>query len=196
MRAGIIQIKIAESFRSVPQDILEILGLILISKLFRYQINRKLRAAYREYVNHHILPQHREYERKPSRRYNANGQYYNLEEIFDGLNKRYFNIQLNKPLLGWSLNKSYSRLGFYSPLKKLLVISRIFDAKKVPLQVVEYLVYHEMLHIYIPPITVNGRRRLHTPEFRRLEKSFPNYEKMQKWIHKYRKKMMFLSWRN
>ena len=60
--------------------------------------------------------------------------------------------------------------------KNLLVVSRIFDSSRVPVKVVEYLVYHEMLHIAIPTQVVNERRKIHPPEFKKLDRSFPEYD--------------------
>ncbi|HHE55002.1 MAG TPA: M48 family peptidase [Caldithrix abyssi] len=96
----------------------------------------------------------------------------------------YFANQLKKPILGWSLRKSYRRLGFYSKEKNLLVISRILDSKKVPPEVVKFLLYHEMLHMAIPVQKVNGRRQIHPPVFKQREKQFPNYQSIQKWLKK------------
>jgi len=43
--------------------------------------------------------------------------------------------------------------------------------------VVDYVVYHEMLHIHHPTKHVNGRRYNHTPAFRRDEESLPTTTK-------------------
>ncbi len=182
LRSGQILIRISELFRSVPEEILALLGVILLAKIFRYRVERDISSKYREYVREHVLPQHPLNERRPSPKYTAAGKYYDLNEIFDSINLRFFNNKIQKPILGWSLNKSYGRLGFYSDTRNLLVISRIFDSRKAPLQVVEYLMYHEMLHIYLPARLVNGRKLVHTADFRKLEMQFPDFDKIQKWI--------------
>nr|MCU0237896.1 hypothetical protein [Pyrinomonadaceae bacterium] len=41
---------------------------------------------------------------------------------------------------------------------------------------------HEMLHVKHPTKIINGRRAMHTPEFRRDEKEFDFYEQADKWI--------------
>ena len=114
---------------------------------------------------------------------------YNLEFIFEDINRTYFKNQLKKPILGWSLNKSYMRLGFYAEDKNLLVISRIFDLSRVPEKVVEYMMYHEMLHIAIPTIVINGRRKVHPPELKKMDRIFPDYDEIQKWIKKNRQRL-------
>ena len=46
----------------------------------------------------------------------------------------------------------------------------------------EYIVFHEMLHIYHPPKIVNGRRYHHTPAFRASERKFEQYAEAEAWI--------------
>ena len=183
-KRSVITIRIAQTLQTAPEHILRILGLIMLLKVFRYKADRNLNRAYREYIRAHILPNHETKLRTPSARYTPYGTYYNLEDIFDGLNQTYFDGRLKKPLIGWSLNPSYRRLGFYTQEKNLLVISRIFDSRKVPVEVVEYMMYHEMLHIAIPVTEKNGRRKIHPPQFLQREKIFPGYGRIQKWLMK------------
>ncbi len=189
IKNGEIKIRIAEKLKTAPSHILSTLGLILLLKLFRVKVDRELTSIYRKYIRENILPDYKPALRKPSALYSPIGKYFNLDDLFDKLNYRFFENRLENPQLGWSLNKSYSRLGFYTAEKNLLVISRIFDSKKVPQEVVEFLLYHEMLHIYIPVGTGKKRRIIHPPEFRRLERSFPNYERIEKWITKKRRRL-------
>ena len=109
--------------------------------------------------------------------------------MFDEVNDQYFESAIKQPIIGWSLKKSYVRLGFYSNEKNLLVISRIFDSKKVPEAIVYFMMYHEMLHIYFPTTSKNGRRSIHPPEFKKMEKKFPQFEEIQRWIKKNRHKL-------
>lgn len=189
MKRNHIKIRIAQSFRDAPEYILKNLGIILFSKLFHYKIDSKIRREYKQYVEDAVLPFHPPRRRKPSSRYKSQGKFYNLNDIFDDVNRVYFQSKLPKPKLGWSLNKSYTRLGFYAEDKHLLVISRIFDNARVPIKIVEYMMYHEMLHIAIPSKIKNGRRSMHPRELRQLDHAFPDYDKIQKWIKKYRTKL-------
>jgi hypothetical protein len=51
----------------------------------------------------------------------------------------------------------------------------------VPPYVVEFIVYHEMLHAQLGVEEQNGRRAVHTRELRRREKLFKEYEKAIAW---------------
>jgi len=182
LRGKILTIRVSEHLRPAPPEILSIIAVILFAKLFRIRLSSSLNREYRNYIRQNILPRIPRRIRKPSAQYTAEGRYFNLDEIFDRLNLIWFQNKLPRPLIGWSLRKSYSRLGFYSYDKKLLVISRIFDARKVPVPVVEFLMYHEMLHIFLQPKEQNGRRQVHGPEFRRMEKQFPDHSDIHIWI--------------
>ena len=184
-----IKIRIAEALRPAPIEILRILGLIMLAKIFRFKVDSRIRRYYNQYVRQEILPQLPAKTRAPSARYTPAGRYYNLDEFFESLNHKYFSGKLSKPVIGWSLKKAYTRLGFYAAEKNLLVISKIFDSSKVPEEVVEYMMYHEMLHIYFPAITKNGRRTIHSREFKKMEQAFPEYERIQKWIQYKRHKL-------
>jgi predicted metal-dependent hydrolase len=177
MRFGLVTVRIAEPFRSVPEEIIRLLGFILLAKLYGQRIDREVRRRYKSYVEDHLLPNH-PVKRRVSKRYTAQGTVYNLEERFDRLNRIYFDNSLTKPRIGWSLGKSYRRLGFYSTDRDLLVISRIFDSRRVPVEVLDYLLFHEMLHIHYPAVIKNGRRYVHTRKFREWNGYFPVMQKL------------------
>ncbi len=176
-----ISARVSMHFKNAPRHILEILALILFSKVYHQKVQNQLRKIYRTYSQ----DLQRNLPVSPARsleRYQPYGKYHNLEKIFRELNHTYFNAQIPVLKIGWSIKKSYRRLGFYDSSRKLLVISNIFDSKRVPEKVVEFLVYHEMLHIVIPERLGKSRRILHPPEFRRLEQAFPDYLSINRWI--------------
>jgi predicted metal-dependent hydrolase len=101
------------------------------------------------------------------------GEHFDLEEIFERMNREYFDGMLGRPQLGWSRGSSRSMLGHFDPSHNAIIISRIFDTPKVPRLALEYVMFHEMLHLRYP-VDHNGvRRRVHTREFRAAEKTFP-----------------------
>ncbi len=186
---GTIYIRFSEIIREAPPSVIKALCAILFLKLYRFKVDRKLYDIYRAYLDTHPDVNRYVQRRAPSAKYTPAGRYYDLNEVFDAVNRQYFGDQLPRPLIGWSLRKAYRRLGFYNKEKNLLVISRIFDSKKVPRNVLEYLMFHEMLHIAIPVKRTNGRRTVHSSEFKRLEKAFPDYEGIQNWLNRNLRKL-------
>jgi hypothetical protein len=64
-------------------------------------------------------------------------------------------------------------LGHFDPSHNAIIISRIFDRPDQPVLAVEYVMFHEMLHLRYPVDHNGARRRVHTKEFREAEKKFP-----------------------
>jgi predicted metal-dependent hydrolase len=83
----------------------------------------------------------------------------------------------------WSREHARNRLGHYDPAHNAIVISRVFDHPRVPEFVVEYIVYHEMLHLRHPVKVRGSRRCVHSAEFQADEKLFPRLTEAQKFLH-------------
>ncbi len=103
----------------------------------------------------------------------AQGAVYNLEEIFEQLNREHFGGMMARPGLGWSHVRSRTRLGHFDPSHNMIMISRIFDDPRAPRLALEYVMFHEMLHLHYPVDHSGSRRCVHTPEFKAHEKQFP-----------------------
>lgn len=122
---------------------------------------------------------------------NSKGQVYNLQKIFDDLNKQYFKNKLNLYLTWYGRGqKKYARkylaLGLYHESAKLIKIHRMLDSPSVPFYVVSYVMYHEMLHAVCPSyFDDKGIHRIHTKEFKEREVIFPNYDEAVVWIRKH-----------
>jgi predicted metal-dependent hydrolase len=92
------------------------------------------------------------------------------------LNQRFFHCQIPASRLGWSHQNARRILGHYDSGHGTIMISRKLDSPAVPRYLVEYVVYHEMLHIRFPVERRGQRRVVHSREFREAEKKFPKYE--------------------
>jgi predicted metal-dependent hydrolase len=77
--------------------------------------------------------------------------------------------------------RCYRRLGCYRPSLNLISINPILDDLKVPDYFIEYIVYHEMLHVLYPPIKVGRRRMIHHKNFLDHERAFPLYKEAKAW---------------
>ena len=79
------------------------------------------------------------------------------------------------PLLLVNGRVSRRSLGYYDPAHDLIVISKLFDSAKVPRLLVEYILYHEMLHKKYPAEYRSVRRCVHTRQFKAEERKYPHY---------------------
>lgn len=117
-----------------------------------------------------------------------------IEESFHRLNAKYFYGLMDKPNLTWG-SMSTTMLGHYSFGEDQITISRIFHPDHCEDQtMMEFVLYHEMLHKHHKFESSHGRTRSHTPEFRRDEAKFPNMKEVEKRMnlhaskHKYKNK--------
>ena len=73
-------------------------------------------------------------------------------------------------------------LGHFDPSHNAIIISRIFDQPGVPRLALEYVMFHEMLHLRYPVDHSGTRRCVHTKDFRAAEKEFPELKKAKEII--------------
>ena len=128
------------------------------------------------------------------------GKHFQLQKIYDTLNTCYFNneLQLRITWFGHPIARSRRRLslGLYYNFLKLIKIHRLLDDPIIPEYVIEYVIYHEMLHAVCPPyIDERGFNRAHGSNFKRRESQFIHYGKAKAWL-KAHQKNFFLFQRN
>jgi predicted metal-dependent hydrolase len=185
LRQGELYIRISDLLEGAPETVLRSIAHILLAKLYRRPIDRAQGARYRRYVASHDISAKARIVRQVRGRkhiHSARGHHYHLEEIFDDLNRRFFHGLMGRPQLTWSRNHARSSLGHYDPAHNAIVISRVFDHPRVPRYAVEYILFHEMLHLKHPVKLKGTRRCVHSREFAAEEKSFPQLAEAQKFL--------------
>jgi hypothetical protein len=185
LRQGELYIRISDLLESAPVPVVHAIAHILLAKLYRKPIDRGQSARYRRYVgSHDLAAKARLVRQMRGRKYirSARGHYYHLEEIFDDLNRRFFHGLMGRPQLTWSQNHARSSLGHYDPAHNAIVISCVFDHPRVPRYAVEYILFHEMLHLKHPVKLRGSRRCVHSREFHEEEKLFPELERARKFL--------------
>lgn len=173
---GELHVRISDLLAGAPDSVMEALAFILICKLYRKPVERMHAHRYRVYLNRRDMRRQAELIKQiRGRKFisGPQGQHRNLEEVFEKLNARFFDGLMGRPQLGWSRQPSHSMLGHFDPSHNAIIISRIFDQPKTPLLALEYVMFHEMLHLRYPVDHNGARRRVHTKEFREAEKKFP-----------------------
>ena len=89
---------------------------------------------------------------------------------------------MGRPQLTWSRDHARNMLGHYDPAHNTIVVSRIFDSLRVPRFAVEYILYHEMLHLKHPVKLRGSRRCIHGPEFQAEERQFPHLHEAKQFL--------------
>ena len=113
------------------------------------------------------------------------GKYHDLTEIYASLNSEYFDSRLSCAITWGTRNTGYAvrkrTLGSYSRHTDTIRINPILDRRTVPRYFIEFVVFHEMLHADTAIPEKNGRRQVHSKQFRQQEKLFRHYEKASAW---------------
>lgn len=185
VRDGRIYVRLADICHDMPAGVQRSLAFILVSKLYRRRVPKWARDAYAEYIRSDSLRERSTSSKKTRGRKvlsGTDGDIYDLNELFDDLNTKYFGGMLPKPVLSWSARKTYRILGHHDSTHDTIVVSKSLDTPETPRYVVEFVLFHEMLHIHHPTVHHNGRRYNHTPEFKRDERKFAHFDAAERWI--------------
>ena len=185
MRSGRIHARVSDILKDAPPEVIFALASILIAKLYRRRIPSHLNDVYRDYSLRHPVREAIDTARR-ERGYklltHPQGRHYDLHAMFDEMNRRYFGGEMRRPVLSWSRQNSRRILGHQDHIHDAIVLSRALDDAKTPRFVVEYVLYHEMLHIKHPTRFVNDRKVMHGREFRADERRFERFEEAKKWL--------------
>jgi predicted metal-dependent hydrolase len=185
LRSGRVYVRISDIFKNAPLDVHRALAFILVARLLRKRTPEIHERIYRAYAYSPQVLRALDIARRQRGRKlisTARGRVYDLDKIFQRLNRRYFEGEIEKPTLTWSQRRTRRILGHHDAAHDTIVISKTLDSPEVPEWFVEYVVYHEMLHIKHPARFIKGRRYYHTNAFRAEEHRFPYYEEAQRWL--------------
>jgi hypothetical protein len=113
------------------------------------------------------------------------GTKFDLQNIFDKINYSYFDGKL-RAYLRWGIPGSTTS---YQTVRRskdgtswnLITIADIYNHPSIPQFAIESVMFHEMLHIAIPPYRKNGKNVIHGKEFKAAEKLFPFFEQWRAW---------------
>ncbi|MBZ5682356.1 MAG: M48 family peptidase [Acidobacteriia bacterium] len=177
LREGRLLVRLSDLLEGAPETVLRAIAHILLAKMYRRPIDRSHATRYRRYVASYEIVQKAHLVRQMRGRKRLRppqGHFYDLDSVFEDLNSRFFHGLLARPRMSWSQTRTRRILGHYDPAHNAIIISRIFDHAAVPRYAVEYIVYHEMLHLKHPVKLRGSRRCVHSAEFQAEEKLFPH----------------------
>ncbi|MCP4199126.1 MAG: M48 family metallopeptidase [Proteobacteria bacterium] len=180
---GRIVVRLHRLFRHANEETLDFLALYLgmRDKKASARIDAFI-AAYKNEIRHSAVS-------NPTPM-NSDGQYHNLKVVLERVSKTYFGGKVDVQI-GWTRRparkgrknaKTVSRaLATYSYRDRTIRVSPILDAIDVPEYVIDWIVYHEMLHHVLPVEKSNGIHRYHTRRFKTLERAFIHYREAKAW---------------
>jgi hypothetical protein len=181
-----LKVRVSDIFADAPLEVYRALAIILLAKLYRKKVDDSYHRAYRGFILSEDIQEKARVARTDRcrlvRTRGSRGRYVDLEDVFDRLNEGLFGGTLPKPRLSWSAKKAHYVLGRFDSTRHAIFISRIFDSAEIPHYVVEYVMFHEMLHVKHHSEVRHSRLIVHTREFRIEEKRFSRYEEAKAWL--------------
>lgn len=191
-------LRLDRAFLDAPDELLaKVVG--YVCGTLRGAARKRALAEIRRFFEDHALTDGRRAE-KPARRrrrvwLDPQGEVFDLEHVRDEVNSEYFGGELEVAIT-WGrrpsrrrrkrgVRKRSIRLGSFTAELNLVRIHRALDRAWVPRWVVASVVHHEMLHAALPAVVKDGRRRLHTQEFRRREAEFEDHDRARRWIDRH-----------
>jgi hypothetical protein len=101
-----------------------------------------------------------------------------LEASFNRINQQFFE-EMEQPNLTWGTS-SFRKLASYNFHDDTVTVSTLF--KEARREVLDYLMYHELLHKHHKFKQKNGRSSYHSPAFKEDERKYPDFELIEKEI--------------
>lgn len=179
--------RISDYMEGSPDAVLESLGEYLVRRAFARPCGKELMAPYVAYAGSRQLwesARARYIERAKNLSFGARGEARDLKIVFDYVNSYYFSGKAPEPVLAWVSESPRRRLGYYFEPLKILAANKALDSDTVPRYVLEFVMYHELLHHLRAGDGKALRRVHHTSDFRRQERQFTHYEDAEAWLMK------------
>jgi len=80
----------------------------------------------------------------------------------------------------WTVHPNYRKVGYCSPMMRVVAVSSALDNISTPDYVIDFVVYHESLHLrqgYRPT------KRAHDVSFKREERLFPKFKEAERYLN-------------
>jgi predicted metal-dependent hydrolase len=176
---GRLVVRLSDLLENAPESVHQAIAHILLAKLYRKPVAPMHADRYRRYAQSEAVSRQAEQMRQIRGRKiisSPQGKVYDLNEVFESVNRRFFHGLMGRPILTWSAHVAKRMLGHYDAAHNTIVVSRVFDRPGPPRYAIEYLLYHEMLHLKHPVKVRAGRRCVHSREFQAEERLFPELD--------------------
>ena len=154
-KRGTLVIKLHRLLRSQPAAVQCAFMRLLLDKLFRVPSSDEDETIYRQCIRDLNLDAwySQQAEKRIARavrshsRQDSKGEHYDLDESFERVNQRFFNGMIKRPAaMSWTQRRAQRRVGCYYHKEDRLMISRLLDDARTPVEILDYVMYHELLH--------------------------------------------------
>jgi Protein of unknown function DUF45 len=182
-REEVMYVRFSDLLHRAPLPVLEGGAALLLSRVYRRRAPRAVVEPYLQYARSHRTRGRISQMRRGRVRVaqaDPRGRHFDLSSLFDTLNAKYFGGALQRPQIGWSVRGWRRQFGCYDPGPNQILLNRRMDRPEVPACAVEYVLFHEMLHVKHPTRRSGCSLVSHSREFREEEKQFVEFEKARR----------------
>jgi hypothetical protein len=185
-RGGILILRLHPVMKTAPLDAVLAVITILAAKLCRRPVPRSAGETFAKYLS--SLPKSAIEASSRPRAPRALkdcpvGRWQDLREVKERVDAAWFGGTMAGVRISFNHGRTIRRMGAYNERHNRVLISRLLDRPDVPDYVLEYLVYHELLHARYPSKRgPDGRQIIHSKEFRRAERLFPKRREAGAWL--------------
>ena len=182
-----VSFKVSDYLEGAPEGVIESLSMYLLCRAFGMACKEELREPYISYSGSSDLwdgVKDTYLRRARSLSFVVNGRSRDLRAVFDYVNSFYFSSKAPEPILAWVSESPRRRLGYYFEPLKLLAANRILDQETIPRYVLEFVMYHELLHHLRAGDGRAVRRVHHTKDFKIQEHAFTHYADAETWLRR------------
>ncbi|GAC1635495.1 MAG: SprT-like domain-containing protein [Candidatus Acidiferrum sp.] len=184
-REDAVYVRFSDLMRQCNLPVLEGAAALLLARIYRRRAPKSLAKPYLDYARSQRTRERIQRMRRtrvlPAST-NPQGRFFDLSQMFDSLNGKFFAGALSRPHLGWSTRSWRRQFGCYDSGPNQILLNRRMDHPAVPQFVVEYVLYHEMLHVKHPTRRAGCSLISHSKEFRAEEKLFPEFDRARRFL--------------
>jgi hypothetical protein len=189
LRDETAHVRLSDVLRKAPAGVIEAAAVILLSRILRRRTPPESLETYRRFAlattTRRCVARLRRSRARPAVRDGGpTGEAHDLAPMFARLNRCYFAGRLRRPRLGWSRRNWRTQLGCFDPALDQIVLNRRLDRAAVPAFVVEYVLFHEMLHVKHPLKATRCHLQAHSREFLKEEKRFPHHAQARRYLNR------------
>jgi len=179
IKTNVLFITAQESFIFAPDRVL--IAILQIALMGKDQEARQIINSHTISPGYQTAREELEYLSIPSGSF-AEGSYHQLENSFARVNKAYFQGKIPRPHLVWNNRLTFRKFGHYQWDTDTVMVSQTLDNSRVPEFVLDYVIYHELLHKKLGTHQAKERRIAHTRAFRTAEGRFTQYQAAQRYL--------------